>query len=40
MKMVLISSFVAILIAFGAFSILQNAGTDSASVYSSENVRQ
>jgi hypothetical protein len=40
MKMFLISSVVAIIVAFGAYNVLVNSGMDSASVYSSANVRQ
>jgi hypothetical protein len=40
MKMFLVSSVIAIAIAFGAYFLLINSGMDSASVYSSVNVRQ
>jgi hypothetical protein len=40
MKMVLISSAVAVVIAFGAYYVLVNSGMDSAALYSSVNVRQ
>ena len=39
MKMVLISSFVAISIALVAYFILVNSGMDTASVYSGKDVR-
>ena len=39
MKMFLISSVVAIIIAFVAYNVLINTGMDTASVYSSDNVR-
>jgi hypothetical protein len=39
MKMFLISSTVAIIIAFVAYNVLTSTGMDTASVYSSDNVR-
>ena len=39
MKMFLISSAVAIIIAFVAYNVLISTGMDTASVYSSDNVR-
>ncbi|MGB1920923.1 MAG: hypothetical protein ACPHO7_05190 [Candidatus Puniceispirillaceae bacterium] len=39
MKMVLISSSVAVVIAIVAYYVLISTGMDSASVYSGENVR-
>ena len=39
MKMVLVSSVVAIAIAVAAYVILVNTGMDTASVYSSKDVR-
>ena len=39
MKMFLVSSAVAIIIAFVAYTVLISTGMDTASVYSSENVR-
>ena len=39
MKMFLVSSAVAIIIAFVAYNVLISTGMDTASVYSSENVR-
>ena len=40
MKMFVISSVFAVIVAYGAYSILAGSGMDSASVYSSANVRQ
>jgi hypothetical protein len=39
MKMFLISSAAAIIIAFVAYNVLISTGMDTASVYSSDNVR-
>ena len=39
MKMLMISSTVAIVLAIGAYCVLVQTGMDSASVYSSANVR-
>ena len=39
MKMLMISSTVAIVLAIGSYFVLMQTGMDSASVYSSANVR-